>query len=176
VGVPPGFTDADRGFSFGSGTNPTAKKDVQNTLGANPFASGFQDMNGCELRAAATGFSSDVGTIVLHRLEGVHGSVFSTATLLAKKEARKAYEKGGDRTRKEDYDEAMREYEKAVRAAPRFAAAWYESRRQARLDAIRRTGLMELPARQTHERRRVGASLYAALEVASGTMVGPCRS
>jgi tetratricopeptide (TPR) repeat protein len=140
VGVPLGFTDADGGFSFGSGTNPTAKMDVQNSLGADPFASGFQDMNGCELSAAATGFSSDVvnlssrrlldspdvGTIVLHRLEGVHGSVFSPTTLLAKKEARKAYDKGRDRARKQDYDAATREYEKAVHAAPRFAAAWYE--------------------------------------------------
>lgn len=140
VGVPLGFTDAEGGFSFGFGTGPTARMDVQNTLGADPFRSGFQDMNGCDLSAAATGYSSDaidlsnrrlldspdVGTIVLHRLEGVEGSVFSATTLLATKNARKAYEKGRDRAKKQDYDEAVSEYEKAVQAAPRFAAAWYE--------------------------------------------------
>jgi tetratricopeptide (TPR) repeat protein len=140
VGVPLGFTDANGGFSFGFGTNPTAKMDVQNAYGADPFASGFEDMEGCELRAAATGFSSDVinlssrrlldnpdvGTVVLHRLEGVHGSVFSATTLLAKKDARKAYERGRSRAQKQEYDEAVQEYEKAVRAAPGFAAAWYE--------------------------------------------------
>jgi tetratricopeptide (TPR) repeat protein len=97
-------------------------------------------MNGCELSAAATGYSSDVvdlserrlldspdvGTIVLHRLEGVNGSVFSATTLLAKKDARKGYERGRERAQKQEYDEAAREYEKAVRVAPRFAAAWYE--------------------------------------------------
>jgi tetratricopeptide (TPR) repeat protein len=140
VGVPLGFTNAKGDFSFGSGTSPIAKMDVQNSFGADPFGSGFEDMNGCELSAAATGYSSDVvdlserrlldspdvGTIVLHRLEGVHGSVFSATTLLAKKDARKGYERGRERAQKQAYDEAAREYEKAVRAAPRFAAAWYE--------------------------------------------------
>jgi Flp pilus assembly protein TadD len=140
VGVPLGFTDAEGGFSFGFGTSPAARVDVQNTLGADPFGSGFEDMNGCDLSAVATGYSSDsidlsnrrlldspdVGTIVLHRLQGARGSVFSATTVLATKDARKAYEKGHDRARKEDYDEAVSEYEKAVQAAPRFAAAWYE--------------------------------------------------
>jgi Tfp pilus assembly protein PilF len=138
--IPLGFTDANGSFAFGSGTDPSAKLDVQNLYGTDPFASGFEDMNGCELRAVATGFSSDVinlsshrlldspdvGTIVLHRLEGVHGSVFSATTAIASEHARKAYERGRHRAQKRKYDEAAREYEKAVHTAPRFAAAWYE--------------------------------------------------
>jgi Flp pilus assembly protein TadD len=138
--VPLGFTDAQGRFSFRAGSDPSAMMDVRNSLGADPFAGGYHDMMGCELRAVATGFSSDaidlgsrrllesphVGTIVLRRLEGVLGSIFSDTTLRARKDARNAYEKGRARAQKQKYDEAVREYEKALRVAPRFAAAWHE--------------------------------------------------
>jgi len=138
--VPQGFTDAEGRFSFEVGRSLSPLMDVQNQLGGDPFQSGYPDLTGCELRAVATGYSSDavdlsshrlldspdVGTIVLKRLDGVRGSVFSTTTLRAKEEARKAFEKGRDLGRKQKYDEAVQEYEKALRGAPGFAAAWFE--------------------------------------------------
>ena len=139
-GVPLGFTDADGRFSFGAGGDPSAMMDVQNSVGGDPSAGGYHDLMGCELRAVATGFSSDainlgsrrlldnphVGTIVLRRLEGVLGSIFSDTALRATKDARNAYTKGRARVQERKYDEAVREYEKALRVAPHFAAAWFE--------------------------------------------------
>jgi tetratricopeptide (TPR) repeat protein len=140
AGVPLGFTDTKGRFTFGAGTDSSAMMDVQNRDSTNPFASGYSDPMGCELRAVATGFSSDavslgtqrlldspdVGVIVLRRLEGIRGSTFSETTLRAKEGARKAFENGRQLSRKEKYDEAAREFEKAVQAAPGFAAAWFE--------------------------------------------------
>jgi tetratricopeptide (TPR) repeat protein len=140
AGVPLGFTDTKGRFSLGSVTDTSAAMDVQNQDSANPFASGYEDPMGCELRAVATGFSSDavslgtrrlldspdVGVIVLRRLAGVRGSTFSVTTLRAKEGARKAFEDGRELGRKKKYDEAAREYEKALKAAPGFAAAWFE--------------------------------------------------
>jgi tetratricopeptide (TPR) repeat protein len=140
--VPLGFTDAEGhfSFSFGFGGDPTATMGAQNPFSADAFASGYHDMTGCELRAVAPGFSSDaidlggrrllespnVGKITLRRLEGVHGTVFSYTILHARKDARGAYEKARARAKEEKFDEAIDEYEKAVRAEPGFAAAWFE--------------------------------------------------
>jgi tetratricopeptide (TPR) repeat protein len=140
AGVPLGFTDADGRSNFGASSDPSAMMDVQNSVAGGPFAAGYHDLMGCELRAVATGFSSDainlgsrklldnphVGTIVLRRLEGVLGSVFSNTTIRARKDARKAHEKGRALVQKQRYDEAAREYERALRVAPHFAAAWFE--------------------------------------------------
>jgi tetratricopeptide (TPR) repeat protein len=141
--VPQGYTDSEGRFSFELGRNASSIMDVQNPLATSPSGTGgfsVSDLSGCELRAMATGFTSDaidlsgrrliespdVGVIVLHRLEGVVGSVFSTTTLLARKEVREAFEKGRELARKREYDEAIAEYERAVRSQPRFAAAWFE--------------------------------------------------
>jgi len=138
--VPQGFTDAEGRFSFEVGRSLSPLMDIQNQLGGDPFASGYRDLTGCDLHAVASGFQSDaidlggrrllespdVGTIVLRRLEGVRGSVFSATTQRAQRDARSAFEKGRARAQKQKYDEAVREYEKAVQAAPRFAAAWFE--------------------------------------------------
>jgi tetratricopeptide (TPR) repeat protein len=99
-----------------------------------------RDLTGCELRIQVPGFypaardlsgrrvmdSPDVGTLVLRRLPGVQGSIFSSTTLQARKEARAAFEKGRDLARGKELDDALKEYERAVRIAPRFAAAWFE--------------------------------------------------
>lgn len=141
--IPQGYTDSNGRFSFEMGRNPSTMMDVQNSgATVSSLGGGFNPSNlqGCELRAVATGFSSDaidlsgrrllespdVGVIVLRRLEGVVGSVFSATTLLARKEVREAFEKGRELARKQKYDEAIGEYEKAVRSEPRFAAAWFE--------------------------------------------------
>ena len=103
--------------------------------GTNP-----RDLTGCELRVQVPGFhlvardlsgrrvmdSPDVGTLVLRRLPGVQESFFSPTTLQARKEARTAFEKGRALARGKKLDDALKEYEKAVRTAPAFAAAWFE--------------------------------------------------
>jgi Tfp pilus assembly protein PilF len=116
----PGFAQAN-GPPLEGGTNP-------------------RDLTGCELRVQVPGFypaardlsgrrvmdSPDVGTLVLRRLPGVQGSIFSPTTLQARKEARTAFEKGRALARGKKLDDALKEYEKAVRTAPAFAAAWFE--------------------------------------------------
>jgi tetratricopeptide (TPR) repeat protein len=136
--VPQGYTDARGQFSFELGRNPSASLDAQNEI----FESAMyqRDLEGCELRVQLPGFypasrdlsgrrvldNPDVGTLVLRRLPGVRGSIFSSTTLQARKEARTAFEKGRALGRDKKLDEARKEYEKAVRIAPGFAAAWFE--------------------------------------------------
>jgi Flp pilus assembly protein TadD len=141
--IPQGYTDSNGRFSFEVGRHAASMMDVQNPFAAAPSGLGGSsqgDLTGCELRAMATGFTSDaidlggrrllespdVGTIVLRRLEGVVGSTFSATTLLARKEVREAYEKGRELAGKKEYDEAIEAYREAVRSQPRFAAAWFE--------------------------------------------------
>ena len=99
------------------------------------------DMSGCELRASLVGFSSDairlgrrraldnsdVGDIVLHRLEGVEGTTVSANTSKAPKKAKQAFEKAGKELRKKKAQpsKAAKELEKAVKEFPEFAAAWH---------------------------------------------------
>jgi hypothetical protein len=99
-----------------------------------------QDLMGCEIRAALPGFRSDVvnlagrrmldnpevGTIVLRRLANVEGTTISATTLQAPKDARKAYEKALEASRKGKIDDAQKNLEKAVTVYPQFAAAWSE--------------------------------------------------
>jgi tetratricopeptide (TPR) repeat protein len=138
--IPQGYTDAQGHFSFELGRNPALALDAQNQIfeaegGVNP-----RDLTGCELRVQLPGFypaardlsgrrildSPDVGTLVLRRLPGVLGSIFSPTTLQARRDARAAFEKGRALGRSKKLDEARKEYEKATRIAPRFAAAWFE--------------------------------------------------
>ena len=98
------------------------------------------NMRGCQLEANAGGFHSDrvdlsehraldnpdIGIIMLRRISsGPRISVSATA-LRAPKDARKAWEKGIQLLRPEQWDPAgaQREFEKAVRIYPKFADAW----------------------------------------------------
>ncbi|MBI1896748.1 MAG: tetratricopeptide repeat protein [Acidobacteria bacterium] len=99
-----------------------------------------RDLMGCDLRASLAGFRSDVvnlsgrramdnpdiGTIVLHRLAKVEGFTFSATTAFAPKDARKAFEKGRQETKKKKFANAEKELKKAVGLYPKFAVAWYE--------------------------------------------------
>jgi tetratricopeptide (TPR) repeat protein len=106
---------------------------------------------GCVLRASLPGFRSesvnlsnhraldnpDVGTIILHRLGNVEGQTISVTSALAPKDAKKAYEKALADVKKEKWDDAQRELEKATSVYPKYAAAWYElGRVQQRQDKI----------------------------------------
>ena len=89
---------------------------------------------GCELRAALTGFRSDViqldtihymdnpniGTIVLHRMAKVDGLTISVVSALAPKDARKAYEKGREAEANNKPDDAQ----KISRKRPRISAVF----------------------------------------------------
>jgi tetratricopeptide (TPR) repeat protein len=104
-------------------------------LAADPFGS---RMMNCELRANVAGYTSDVvnlfnkrsgensdvGTIILHRIAGAEGSSISVTSLLAPKDAKKAYEHGLQALLKDKHDEAAKDFEKAVAIYPNYADAW----------------------------------------------------
>jgi len=106
-----------------------------NTLGADPFGS---RMMNCELRAEMAGFTSDtvnlfnrrtadnpdVGAIFLHRIAGVEGSSISVTSMMAPKDARKAYEHGLQSLLKNNPGEACKDFEKATAIYPKYADAW----------------------------------------------------
>jgi tetratricopeptide (TPR) repeat protein len=66
----------------------------------------------------------DVGTIVLHRLAGVEGSSISVTSMMAPKDAKKAYEHGLQSLLKNKPNDAAKDFEKAVAIYPKFADAW----------------------------------------------------
>ncbi|HTS65569.1 MAG TPA: tetratricopeptide repeat protein [Candidatus Acidoferrales bacterium] len=96
---------------------------------------------GCDLQAKLVGYRSqqvsltgrrpmddpNIGTILLHRIGATEeGQTVSMVSLAAPKDAKKAYEKGMDFVKKKKFDEAEKNFEKAVEAYPKYAAAWYE--------------------------------------------------
>ena len=106
-----------------------------NALASDPF--GNRMMN-CKLRANVAGFTSDsvdlfnrrtadspdIGTIVLHRIAGVEGSSISVTSLMAPKDAKKAYEHGLQLLLKNKSNDAVKDFEKAVAVYPGYADAW----------------------------------------------------
>jgi tetratricopeptide (TPR) repeat protein len=99
-----------------------------------------RDLMGCDLQAALAGFRSeqihlgtrraldnpDVGTILLHRLANVEGLTISATSAYAPKDAKKAFDKARDAARKQKWDEAEKDFQKAVDAYPKYAAAWFQ--------------------------------------------------
>ena len=106
-----------------------------NALAADPF--GNRMMN-CELRASLAGYRSDtvdlfnrrtadspdIGVIVLHPVAGVEGTSVSVTSMLAPKDARKAYENGLAALLKQKRADAAKDFEKAVAEYPKYADAW----------------------------------------------------
>ena len=104
-------------------------------LAADPFGS---RMMSCELRASLAGFTSDsialmerrvadtpdVGLILLHRIAGIEGSSVSVTSMMAPKNAKKAYERGLQSWLKQKPADAAKEFEKAVAIYPKYADAW----------------------------------------------------
>ena len=106
------------------------------------LSTGVKRLSGCQVRTVALpGFESkpvhvndsraswntDVGIIVLKRLEGVTGSTVSITTLKAPKKAREAYDKANKELGKKkiNHKKVQKELEKAVEIYPGFAAAWH---------------------------------------------------
>ncbi len=101
---------------------------------------GGRELMGCDLQATLPGFRSDVlhlsnrkslddpnvGTFIMHRLANVQGTTISATSAMAPKDARKAMEKGQNALKKDKWDEAQKEFQKAVQIYPRYAVAWVE--------------------------------------------------
>jgi tetratricopeptide (TPR) repeat protein len=141
-------TDMKGHFSFSLGQNNGMFMDASE---ASPSGSSGNRSNGisgprasdlanCEIRASLPGFRSesvslvnhryldnpDLGTIILHRLANVEGLTTSATSVMAPKDARKAYEKGLESVKKGKPDDAQKDFEKAVETYPKYASAWFE--------------------------------------------------
>ena len=131
-------SDSSGAYSPGSGNSGMNSGGGNGSLPTSgPFGSQFA---GCDIQAQLAGFRSDVihldarhsmdnpeiGTIILHRLANVEGLTISATSQMAPKDAKKAYEKGRNLVQKKKWDEAQKEFEKAVAAYPKYAAAWFE--------------------------------------------------
>ena len=121
----------------GSGMSGTSR----NSLGGSGGSQGMRiQLMGCELRASLPGYQSsmvtlsnrnpldnpDVGTIILKRLGNREGSVFSATNAFAPKEAKKFMEKGRELLKKKKFDDAQKEFAKAVEVYPKYSSAWFE--------------------------------------------------
>ncbi len=126
----------DWGGGFGGG--PSMWRSASPQGGLNGISE--RDLMGCDLQAALAGFRSEqihlgtrraldnpeVGTIILRRLANVEGLTISATSALAPKDAKKAFEKARNAARKQKWDEAEKEYQKAVDLYPKYAAAWFQ--------------------------------------------------
>jgi tetratricopeptide (TPR) repeat protein len=56
----------------------------------------------------------------------VQGTTISLTSLAAPKDASKAFDKGREAVKKEKWEEARKQFEKAVEGYPKYATAWYE--------------------------------------------------
>jgi Tfp pilus assembly protein PilF len=105
-----------------------------------PPNEGDHPFNDCLIRASLPGYRSDLvpmarakpdghpylGTLVLHFAGKVDGYLISPTSLTAPKDARKEFDKAQEATRRNKQAEAIQYYEKAVKAYPGYAAAWFE--------------------------------------------------
>jgi len=128
-----GFNTNRQANSAGFGGSQSAGG--SNALAADPF--GNRMMN-CDLRANVAGYLSDsvslfnrratdapdIGLIVLRRISGVEGTSISATSMLAPKDAKKAYAHGLESMLKNKPDEARKDFEKAVAIYPKYADAW----------------------------------------------------
>jgi tetratricopeptide (TPR) repeat protein len=148
-----GYTDSKGRFSFQLGQNTGILQDASVSSadqfgGLTPGMGGVggrqgiseRELAGCEIRANLPGFRSDnvnlvgrraldnpdLGTIILHRLAKVEGFTFSATSAMAPKDARKAFEKGLEKLKKDKVAEAEQEFTKATTEYPKYAAAWYQ--------------------------------------------------
>ena len=132
-------SNADQDFG-GGGFGSQQRSPSLGSMGGNSPGISERQLNGCEIRASLAGFRSEsvslagrrmmdnpeVGTIIMHRLAGVEGYTSSITSMLAPKDAKKAWEKGRELAKKKKYPEAEKEFQKAVDSYPKYASAWYD--------------------------------------------------
>jgi tetratricopeptide (TPR) repeat protein len=118
----------------GGGMSPGSQSRMGSGMGTS------MNLMSCDLQAKLAGYRSQVvslagrrpmddpnmGVILLHRVGPSEGSTVSVTSLNAPKDARKAFDKGLDASKKHKTDEAEKDYQKAVEVYPKYAAAWYE--------------------------------------------------
>jgi Tfp pilus assembly protein PilF len=131
-------SDAGSGSARGSGSGGYGSSQSAggaSALATDPFGS---RMMNCEIRANVGGFTSDtiklfnrrtadtpdVGMIVLHRIVGIEGSSISVTSMMAPKDAKKAYEQGLQALLQNKPNDAAKDFEKAVAVYPKYADAW----------------------------------------------------
>jgi tetratricopeptide (TPR) repeat protein len=149
-GMGRGGVPGSRSPSLGS-SGSSGSSSLGNGLG------GASALMGCDLQASLPGYRSedinlatrraldnpDVGTILLHYMGKVEGTMVSAASLAAPKDAKKAFEKGQELAQKNKLDDAAKSFEKAVQVYPKYASAWFElgqvQRQQNQLDAARKS-------------------------------------
>jgi tetratricopeptide (TPR) repeat protein len=120
------INSAGRGGGFGGGSRGIGSSEMRYV--------------NCELRARLAGYRSqvvslanrraldnpDIGTILLHRMAPNEGNTVSATALDIPKDARKAFDKGQEASKKSKPEEALKNYSKAVELYQQYAAAWYE--------------------------------------------------
>jgi tetratricopeptide (TPR) repeat protein len=140
-------TDSHGGFSFQMGNrngapNGEGVSDADSTwTGPNSTRAPQRDWRDCEIQATLPGYiselvplsarmsgseNSDIGRLVLRRMQHVEGSSISVTSAAAPGNARKAFDKGREQEQKEKWEDAQKSFEKAVAAYPKYAVAWYE--------------------------------------------------
>ena len=142
------YSDSHGSFSFELGSQ-TPMSGAAGLMDADTSSTGVmssrrgnqRDLRYCELQAALPGFSSeliqlssrisdfessDIGRVVLHRMAHVDGLTISVTSALAPGPARKAFDKGREQERKNQWDKAQESFEKAVQLYPQYAVAWFE--------------------------------------------------
>ncbi len=120
-------------FQF-TGVNP------ESVTGPRTYGVTFGVHVDCRIQAVARGYYSqmevvagqdsfgnfDAGVLKLHAKSESGGLSVSATTLEAPAEAREAYERGRKLAAKKKWKKARSEFEAAVSAFPKFAAAWFE--------------------------------------------------
>jgi tetratricopeptide (TPR) repeat protein len=138
-------TDSHGYFSFQFGTRSSAPDSTFDAEVPMDGRTAGRPSNGqtanCDLQASLAGFTSDtvavgtgysdaesvrVGRIVLHRMENVEGLTVSATTAAAPGPARKALAKGREEEKKAKWEQAEKQFQKAVSLYSKFAVAWFE--------------------------------------------------
>jgi tetratricopeptide (TPR) repeat protein len=123
---------------MGNGVRNIGSVTTDGGMGSGNIPTLMPAINACSLRAQLPGFRSDevqmvnrtsgdnpdVGIIVLHRIGPPPGAAVSATSLMAPKDAKKAYENGMKALEKNKTVDAAKEFEKAVAVYPKYADAW----------------------------------------------------
>ena len=124
---------------FDASAEPASQSDAagKDSVGGIPR----RELRNCELRASASGFRSDVislvnldtfdrsidvGVIVVRRATKIEGMTVSATPYKAPKDARRAYEKGLDAEKNSKLANSRKYFETAVEIYPRFTNAWFQ--------------------------------------------------